>query len=73
MGKGEVKPGLVIELYDPTDEKGLAYFSDWGVWVRDPSQAYLYLEDYRARADHSVLSQHMLHVRIMEYDPAGAL
>ena len=64
------KSFFVVELYDPDDDKGLAYFQDHGAWVRSPADAKHFSEEYKAQADHSVLSQHFLYVRVMEYNPS---
>ncbi len=60
---------FVIELFDPKDEAGLAYWQDHGVWVREPGDAQLYSLEHQARATHSVLAQNMLFVRVCYYDP----
>lgn len=68
----DVKTYFVIELFDPEDETGLAYWQDHGVWVREPSKSQLYTLEHQARATHSVLSQNLLYVRVMYYDPNAA-
>lgn len=69
---GDKKPPqtfFVIELFDPEDETGLAYWQDHGVWVRGPDKSQLFSLEHQARAAHSVLAQNLLYVRVMYYNP----
>lgn len=60
---------FVVELVDPEDGAGLAYWQDHGVWVRKPESAQLFVEPHKATAVHSVLGQQLLHIRICQFDP----